>query len=107
VKVSGSASLGGVYIHVEVSERYEFPILASSLERGLVRLAKRVFVRDVEIEFIVEDGSLIERTKVVGKRLAIAITIVAGYDEFRASVIDLYSDAQRFGRFAIEEFPRP
>jgi hypothetical protein len=96
--------MGEVYIHAEFLERFEFPRLASSLEHRIVRLAKEIFVEGVEIEFILEDGSLIERTKVIGKRLAIAITVVAGYHEFRESVIYIYDDAQKFGRLVIEEF---
>jgi hypothetical protein len=96
--------LAETYIHVEFSVEAQFDQLARTLEEHIVELAKEIFLREVKIEYLLEEGTLIERTKVIGKTLAVLLGIVAGYHELRESIIHIYKDARSFGEVAIEQF---
>jgi hypothetical protein len=96
--------LGETYLRARYSGHTGFEELATSLEREVVEIAKAVFVSGVEVEYSLDEGSLIERAKVGGKTLAVVIGVVAGYHELRESVIDIYNDAHRFGTVVVDQF---
>ena len=96
--------LAETYIHVKTSEAIRFDVLARTLEEGAVELARGIFVSGVQIEYLLEEGTLLERAKVIGKPLAVIVGVIAGYHELRESIIDIYNDARKFSEFAIVEF---
>lgn len=96
--------VGEAYVHVKFSDQIGFDNLTRPLEDSVVGLARRIFVKDIEIEYVLEEGTLLERAKVIGKPLIVLIGLAAGYHELRESVIDMYNDAHQFGEVAIEQF---
>lgn len=96
--------LAEIYIRAAHSGDAAFDSIAVKLEYDVIELTKQIYVRGVNVDFVLQEGSLIERAKVIGKPIALAVGIVAGYHELRESVIDIYHDAQKFGQIAKEQF---
>jgi hypothetical protein len=96
--------LAEAYIHVKISETIRFDALAERLQGDVVSLTREIFVRDIKLEFLLEEGTILERAKVIGKPIAVVLGLVAGYHELRESVIDLYNDAKHFSELVIKDF---
>jgi hypothetical protein len=97
--------VGHAYIWSNVDEVLldNFEHLALILEEEAVNLTVRVFGRQVELQYTLEEGSLRERIT-VWATLSLFIQGIANYHDLRTSIIDLYNDARFFGREAIEQF---
>ena len=80
-----------------------FETLARRLEEEAINLTARVFGRNVDIQYTLEEGTLRERIACIGA-LWLFIQGIASYHDLRTSIIDLYNDARLFGREAIEQF---
>jgi hypothetical protein len=95
--------LADTYIHVEFPDRKEFNALAVQLKKPVLSFAKEVFKGDGKLEYLLEEGTLIQRVRVI-KTLAYLLGAIAGYHELRESVIDIYKDTSWFADVVIERF---
>jgi len=95
--------LADTYIHVKYSRREAPTALARQLEPRVINIAREIFVSDAKLEYLLEDGTLIQRARLFKAILAI-IGAIAGYHELRESAINMYDDANRFSHWVIEEF---
>jgi hypothetical protein len=91
------------YIHVEFSAQENFNALAERLESAILSASREIFKKDAKIEYLLEEGTLIQRTRIF-KTLALILGGIAGYHELRESVIDIYNDADAFAHIASELF---
>lgn len=95
--------LADAYIHVEFSDKENFANLTTRLENGVIRIARDIYVNDAEIEYLLEEGTLRQRARIL-KLLAYLLGTIAGYHELRESIFDIYKDADFFAQAVIKEF---
>lgn len=87
-----------------VGTEKEFNNLAQALEARVILVARGYFNEGVELNYLLEEGTLLGRVKVIGALIGAIYVAVSQYPDFRQGVLKIHEDAKAFGEAVVQEF---
>ena len=86
----------------EISEA-QFERLSIEIDAAAARIAREIYGPAVEVDVVVEAGSLLVRITVIGGLLLGTYDAISNYPDFKAGVVALVEDAEKYGSAIVDE----
>lgn len=84
----------------------EFELLSKEVDAAAARIAQNIYGPNVEVDVVVEAGSLLIRVTVIGGLLWGVYDGISKYKDFRESIEFLVRDAEKYGSAIVDQVVR-